>query len=116
MVDVTHDRDDRRTRSRRAFVVGTIEEALLHVGFGDTLDGVAEFLGNQLRGVGVESVGQGHHTTLAHQKLDHVDGALRHAARQLLDRDGFRQDDFACDLFFLVVRSMALEPLRASAE
>jgi hypothetical protein len=69
-----------------------------------------------LGGVGVEHIGQRHHAALAHQELDDVDGALRHAARQLLDRDRFRQDDFTRDFFFLIVGSVALEPLRASTE
>ena len=57
VVDVAHDRDDRRPRHRRAVFVGPVEEALFDVGFGDALDGVAHFLGDQLGGVGVDHVG-----------------------------------------------------------
>ena len=35
-------------------VVGDVEQAFLDVGFGDALDRVAEFLGEELRGVGVD--------------------------------------------------------------
>ena len=61
---------------------GSIEQAFLDVGFGDALDRVAHLLGDELRGVGVERVGQRDHAALAHQKLDDVDRALGHAARR----------------------------------
>ena len=48
-------------------------------------------------------------------QLDHVDGALRHAVGELLDRDGLGQDDFARELF-LGLADVALEPLGAAAE
>ena len=38
-------------------VVGRIEQAFFHVGLGDALDGVAELLGDELGGVGVDHVG-----------------------------------------------------------
>jgi hypothetical protein len=38
-------------------IVDGVEQAFLDVGFGDALDGVAQFLGDQLRGVGVDHVG-----------------------------------------------------------
>ena len=82
VIDVAHDGDDRRTRNRRAFLVRPIEQSFLDVGFRDALDRMAHFLGDELGGVGVEHVGQGHHAALAHQKLDHVDRALGHAARR----------------------------------
>ena len=100
----------------RAVVVGPIEQAFLDVGFGDALDGMAHFLGDQLRGVGVEHVGQRHHLALPHQKLDDVDGALRHAAGEFLDGDRLGQHDLARDLFLLVLRAMAFQPLGAAAE
>ena len=40
-----------------AGIVGRVEQAFLDVGFGDALDGVAQFLGDQLRGVGIDHVG-----------------------------------------------------------
>ena len=91
-------------------------EALLDVGFGDALDRVAHFLGHELRGVGVERVGQRHHAALAHQKLDHVDRAFGHAARELLDGDRFRQDDLTRDFLFLLLRAVASQPLRPATE
>ncbi len=76
MIDVTHDRDDRRARNRRAFLVGAIEQAFLDVELGDALDRMAHFLGDKLRRVGVEHVGQRNHPALAHQEFDHVDRAF----------------------------------------
>ena len=68
-------------------IVGDVEHALLDVGFGDAADGVAELLGDQLRGVGVDHVVDLHHLALLHQQPDDVDGALGHAVGELLDRD-----------------------------
>ena len=116
VIDMAHDGDDRRTRHGRAFFVGPIEQAFLDVGFGDALDRMPHFLGDELRGVGVEHVGQGHHAALAHQELDHVDRALGHAAREFLDGDRLRQHDLARDLLFLILRAVALQPLGAAAE
>ena len=84
--------------------------------FGDALDRMAHFLCDELRRVGVEHVGQRHHAALAHQELDHVDGALGHAAGELLDGDRLRQHDFARNLLFVVLRAEALEALRAATE
>ena len=116
VVDMAHDGDDRRARNGGAFVVGLIEQAFLDVGFGDALDRMAHFLGDELGVVGIEHVGQGHHAALAHQKLDHVDRALGHAAREFLDRDGFRKHDLARNLLFLVQSPVALQALRAPTE
>ena len=56
MVDVAHDGDDRRPRLQVLGVVGDVEQAFLDVGFGDAADRVAESVGDQLGGVGVDDV------------------------------------------------------------
>ena len=76
VIDMAHDGDDGRTRHRRAFFIRSIKQAFLDVGFGDPLDRMPHLLGDELRGVGVQRVGQRDHAALAHQKLDHVDRAL----------------------------------------
>ena len=76
-------------------VVGDVEQAFLDVGFGDALDRVAEFLGDELGGVGVDHVGDLRHLALLHQQLDDVDGALRHAVGEFLDGDRLGDGDFA---------------------
>ena len=55
----------RGTQGRR--IVGGIEQAFLDVGFGDAPHRVAEFLGQQLGGIGVDRVGDLRHVTLLHQ-------------------------------------------------
>ncbi len=116
VVDVAHDGDDRRARNGRAVVVGPVEQAFLDVGFGDALDRVAHFLGDELGRVGVERVGQGDHAALTHQQLDDVDGALGHAVGEFLDGDRLGQHDFARDLVLRLLRAVALEALGAAAE
>ncbi len=115
MVDMAHDGDDRRTRLQIVVGVGRVEQAFLDVGFGDALDGVAHFLGDELRGVGVDHVGDLQHLALLHQQADDVDRALRHAVGEFLDGDRLGQDHLARDLF-LRLGALALQPLRAAAE
>ena len=116
MVDVTHDRDDRRPRNRRADIVGTFEQTFLNVGFGHALDGMTHVLGDDLGGVGVQRVGQCDHLALAHQELDDVNRALGHAVGEFLNGDRFRQHDFARDLLLGVLLPVPLEALRSAAE
>ncbi len=41
------------------------EEAFLDIGFGDALHRMAEFLGDELGGVGIDHIGDLHHLALA---------------------------------------------------
>ena len=60
-----------------AGIVGGVEQAFLDVGLGDAAHRVAELLGDQLRGVGVDRIGDLRHLALLHQDLDHVDARAR---------------------------------------
>ncbi len=117
VVDMAHHGDDRRARRGvRSMILGDVEQAFFHVARGDALDGVAHFLGDQLRGVGVDHVGDLRHLALLHQQADHVHRALGHAVGEFLNRDRFRNGDFADQLFLRLVGRMALEALGAAAE
>jgi hypothetical protein len=115
VIDVTHHGDHGRTRLLLFRRVGDVEQAFFHVGFGDALDAVPQLLRDELGGVGVDHVGDLHHLALLHEDADHVDGPLRHAVGEFLDRDGFRNRHLA-DQFFLGLVGMALEPLRTAPE
>ena len=104
VIDVAHHGHDRRTRFGIGGIVDDIEQAFLDVGRGHALDGVAQFLGDQLRGVGIDHVGDLVHRALLHQQPDHVDRALGHAVGEFLDIDGFRDDHLANQLFLRLVR------------
>ena len=84
VVDMAHDGDDRRARLQACLRVGLADDAELDVGLGDALDLVAEFGRDQLGGVGVDRLGDGHHDADLHQRLDHVGAALGHAVGELL--------------------------------
>ena len=104
-------------RGRRCVIgVRRVEQAFLDIGFGDALHRVAHFLGDELRGVGIDHVGDLGHLALLHQELDDVDGALGHAVGEFLDGDRLGQDDFARQLFLGLRCRMALEALDAPAE
>ena len=62
---------------KRCRIVGDVEQAFFDVGFGDAPHGVAEFLGDELGGVGVDHVVDRHHLALLHQQADHVDRRAR---------------------------------------
>ena len=116
VIDVAHDGDDRRARQQVRRIVGASNMPSSTSDFGDAPHGMAEFLGDQLRGVGVDRVGDLRHVTLLHQDADHVDGALGHAVGEFLDGDGFRDRHFAGDLFLRLVRGWPLHALDAAAE
>ncbi len=116
MIDVAHDGDDGRARQQVLRIVRDVEQAFLDVGFGNAAHRMAHLLGDELCGVGVDDVGDHRHVALLHHQPDDVHSALRHAVGELLDRDGFRNGDFADELFLGLVGGMALEPLNAPAE
>src|SRR5829696_8640060 len=116
VVDMAHDGHDRRPRLDGLVDVRGVEEALLDVRFGDPLHGVAELLGDELRGIGVDRVGDLEQLALLHQEADHVDGALRHAVRELLDRDRLRDNDLAGELLLRLGGAVAGQALHAAAE
>ena len=116
VVDMAHDGDDRRARLQVRRIVRRIEHAFFDVGFGDAPHGVAEFLGDQLGGVGVDRIGDLRHVPLLHQDADHVDGALGHAVGQFLDGDRFRDRHFAGDLFLGLVAMAGLRCVRRRNE
>ncbi len=97
MIDVAHDGHDRRTR--REVVVFRIGagKALFDVRFRNAFHGVAEIGDNQLGGVGVEHRVRRHHLSLLHQFTNQVDRAHRHALGEVLNSDGFGNDDLAHD-------------------
>ncbi len=98
VVDVTHDRHDRSAEFQSRIVdILVSDKADFDVRFRNALRRVTEFLNDQLGGIGVDDVGDLMHRALLHQILDEVDGALRHAVRQFLDRDGFGYDHLARD-------------------
>ena len=115
VVDMAHDGHDRRAGQQACRIVRRVEHALFDVGFGHAPHGVAKLFGDQLRGIGVDRIGDLHHVTLLHQDADHVDAAFGHAVGQFLDGDGLRDDDLARDLFLRLV-AVAGHALRAAAE
>ena len=107
------------TGARGASVAGSsaaVEHAFLDVGFGDALDAVAQFLGDELGGVGVDHVVDRRHLALLHQNLDDVDRALGHPVGKFLDGDRFRDRHFTNQLFFRLVALFRGAALHAAAE
>src|ERR1700722_14789580 len=116
VVDVTHHGHDRRARLGVGGILNGVEQAFLDVGSRHALDRVTQFLGDELRGVGVDHVRDLVHRALLHQQPDDVDGALRHAVGEFLNVDRFRDHDLANQLFLWLVRLMALQALGAAAK
>ena len=116
VVNMAHHRHHGGTRFGVGGIVDGIEQPFLDVGCCHALDGVAHFLGDQLRGVGVDHVGDLVHGALLHQQPDDVDGAFRHAVGEFLDVDGLRDHNLANQLFLRLAGLVSLEPLGATAE
>src|SRR6266851_3600635 len=116
VIDVAHHGHHGRARLDIGRIVDDIEQAFLDVRRGDALDGVTKLLGDQLRGIGIDHVGDLVHRALFHQQPDHVDRAFGHAVGEFLDIDGFRDDHFANELLFRLVRRVPLQALGAAAE
>ena len=116
VIDVAHNGDNRRARLGVGRVVDDVEQTLFDVGRGHALDGMAHFLGDQLRGIRIDHVGDLVHRALLHQQPDHIDRTFRHAVGEFLDIDRLGDDDFAGQLFLGFVRGVALQPLGAAAE
>ena len=51
--------------------------------------------------IGVDLIALLQHLAFAHHELDDVRGADSHTVREFLNRDAFRDDDFALDLIAL---------------
>ena len=117
VIDMAHDGDDGRTRQQMSSTSSGVSNRPSSTSdFGDAFHRVAEFLRDELRGIGVDHVGDLRHLALLHQKLDDVDAAFRHAVGEFLDGDRLRQDRLRATIFSFCSRDMALEPLRAAAE
>ena len=118
MVDMAHDGDDRRARLQGRRIVGAfaVNRPSSTSDSATRLTRVAELFGDQLRGIGVDHVVDGRHVTLLHQQADDIHAALGHAVGKFLDGDGFRNGDFANELFLRLVAGMAFQALRAAAE
>ena len=100
VVDVAHNGHDRRTRLGVLVGVDDVAgEALFNVRFRDAFNRVAVLGGDEFGGIRVELVALFQHLALAHHELDDVRNAHGHAVREFLNRDGFRDDDFANNTF-----------------
>ena len=90
MIDVAHDRDDRRTRLQRLVGIGFADKAFFDILLGNAFHRVTEFGHDELRRVRIDYVVDRQHLPLLHQELDDVDRAFGHAVGEFLNCDGFR--------------------------
>ena len=95
MVDVAHDRDDRRARLQRLGRIDVLGRVDVDVALADALDAVAELGDEQLGRVLVDGLGERDRHAHLEQRLDEVGAALGHAVGELLDRDRLGNDDVA---------------------
>ena len=72
MVDVTHDRDDRRALHELALLVGVLRRLPYVVGRVDDLDLLVELVGQHLDRVVRQRLGERGHLAELHQLLDHL--------------------------------------------
>ena len=75
-----------------------------------------EFLGDELRGIGVDHIGDLVHGAVLHQVLDDVDAALGHAVGKLLDGDDLGNHHLALDLLLLLGAGLLLLALAVALQ
>ena len=96
VVDVAHDRDDRRARLQRLGRIDVGSDVSMSTSaLADALDVVAELGDQQLGRVLVDRLGDGDRHAHLEQRLDEVGAALGHAVGELLDGDRLGNDDVA---------------------
>ena len=87
VVDVTHDRDDRRTKLGRAFFSSRFFVEQAFFGKGDALALEAEFVGNEGGGVDVDGLVDRDHHAHREQLGDHLATLDGHLVRKLANGD-----------------------------
>ena len=115
VIDMAHDGDDRRARLHVLGAVVGADEALLDVGLRHAAHDMAELLGDELSGIGVDHVGDLVHLAVFHQELDDVDAALGHAVGELLDGDDFGNHHLALNLLLRLRCDSASSAARGGA-
>ena len=108
VVDVAHDRHDRRTREQVIVDILFADEPFLDVGFRNPAHGVAKFGRHQFGGVVVDDVVDLEHHALTHQELDDLNAAGRHPVGQFGHGDDVRNDDFASRTGRFLAAALAL--------
>ena len=107
------------TGARGCDVLGAVlgaDEALLDVGLRHAAHDMAELLGDELSGIGVDHVGDLVHLAVLHQEFDDVDAALGHAVGELLDGDDLGDHDLALDLLLRLRRDLLLLALAVALQ
>ena len=107
VVDMAHDRDDRRTWLQRGGIIRFAFKTDLDIGFGNAAHRVAEFFRDQFGCVSVDYIVAAQHFALVDHEFHDVSDALVHAACKVLQGNGFRQGHFDRDLFALVTATEA---------
>ena len=98
VVDMAHDRHDRRARLQILGVVVGADETFLDIGLRDAPRRMPELLGDELGRVGIDHIGDLMHLAVLHQIFDDVDAALGHAVGEFLDGDDFGDHHVALNL------------------
>ena len=110
MVDMAHDRDDRGARLQILGLVLNLHDDLFDIGIRHADGAMAEFVGHQLGGIGVDGLVAGDHQAHAHQRFDDIGRALGHPVGQFRHKDRFGQLHIAGLLFGALVAAHGLLP------
>ena len=95
VIDMAHDRDHGRADKQSVGGIVLAPEPDLDISLADAPDLVAEVLDHELRGVGVDRLGNCHDCAHLHQALHDFGAAHGHAAGELLHCDRFGNHDLS---------------------
>ena len=107
VVNVAHDRDDRRTILQILVLVFRRVDHMLHVSIGNADNLVAKFFDDQFRCIGVDRLVLRRHDAVGHQRLHNVRNTFGHPVGQLDNGDRLGKLHVAHYLFTLDVPPIA---------
>ena len=117
VIDVTHDRDDRRTRIQILLQIRLVRgQTFLDVRLGDAANRMAHLLGDELSRIRIDHVGDLVDLALLHQQTDDVHRTFGHAVGEFLDGDRLWDCHVADDFLLGLLVPMPAHPLLAAAE
>ena len=91
MVNVTHDRDDRRTTLKVFVLVLDLVDDVFHIRVRDALNLVTELFDDEFRRICVNRLVLRCHDAVLHQSFHNVRHTFGHAVGKLTNHDGFWQ-------------------------
>ncbi len=107
MVNVTHNRHNRRARLEVFFIVLITFQTNFNIGVCYTFDLVTEFLDHQFGSVGVNRLSDCRHNAKPHKLFDNLTGWFGHTVSQFANCNSFRDNNFTENFLCRLLRAFS---------